>query len=186
MHRYLRWLLLLGLLVGAFAFATPLTEQQKIDALIHSVETLPGAQFVRNGTAYDGKAAADHLRTKRNYAGDRIKTAIDFITCCASKSSMSGQPYQIRYTDGRTVDAEVYFRGELKRIEAPPPAPIVVPVPLPVPAPIPTPIPPRVVAAAVIPVPAVAVATHASVHAATVRRHAHHRHSKSTAQKRPS
>ncbi|HEV2608497.1 MAG TPA: DUF5329 family protein [Xanthomonadaceae bacterium] len=117
-HRYLRWLLLLGLLFAASAFAVPLTEQQKIDALIHSVEIMPGTPFIRNGTAYDGKAAAEHLQYKRSHAGDRIKTASDFITFCASKSSISGQPYQIRYADGRTVDAAVYLRDELKRIEA--------------------------------------------------------------------
>ena len=117
-YGYLRWvLLLLSLLVGAFAMAAPMTEQQKIDALIHGVETMQGAQFVRNGSAYDGKAAADHLQTKRKYAGNRIKTADDFITCCATGSSISGKPYQIRYTDGRTVDAAVYFRAELKRME---------------------------------------------------------------------
>jgi hypothetical protein len=117
-HRYLRWLLLLGLLFAASAFAVPLTEQQKIDALIHGVETMPGKPFIRNGTAYDGKAAAEHLQYKRSHAGDRIKTANDFINCCASSSSMSGQPYQIRYPDGKTVDAAVYLRDELKRIEA--------------------------------------------------------------------
>ncbi len=121
-HRHLRWLLLLSMLFAAFAYAAPLTEQQKIDALIHSVEVLPGAQFIRNGSTYDGKAAADHLRTKRNYAGDRIKTAEDFIDCCASKSSMSGQPYQIRFANGKTVDAAAFFHAELKRLEAPAPA----------------------------------------------------------------
>ena len=116
--RYVRWMLLLGLLFSAFAFAAPLTEQQKIDALIHSIEVLPNAQFIRNGTAYDGKAAADHLRMKRNYAGSHIKTADDFIACCATGSSMSGKPYQIHYANGITINSADYFHAELKRIEA--------------------------------------------------------------------
>jgi hypothetical protein len=111
-------MLLLGLLFSAFAFAAPLTEQQKIDALIHSVEVLPGAQFIRNGSAYDGKAAAAHLQMKRHYVGGRIKTADDFIACCATGSSMSGKPYQIRYANGITVNSADYFHAELKRIEA--------------------------------------------------------------------
>jgi hypothetical protein len=119
-YGYLRWMLLLGLMFSAFAFAAPLTEQQKIDTLIHGVETLQGAQFIRNGTAYDGKAAADHLQMKRRYAGGRVKTASDFIACCATGSSMSGKPYQIRYDDGKTVDAADYFRAELKRLDAQP------------------------------------------------------------------
>ena len=117
-HRYLRWLLLLCLVFAASAFAAPLTEQQKIDALIHGVETMPGTPFIRNGTSYDGKAAADHLRLKLRNSWGRIKTADDFITRIASGSSMSGQPYQIRMANGTTENAEVYFRAELKRIEA--------------------------------------------------------------------
>ena len=119
LHRFC-WTLCLGLLFSTFAVAAPLTEQQKIDALIHSVETLPGAQFIRNGSVHDGKAAVEHLQMKRRYAGNRIKTANDFIECCASRSSMSGRPYQIRFANGKTEDAAVFFRAELKAIEAAP------------------------------------------------------------------
>lgn len=122
----LRWLLLAGVLLAPLALAAPMTEEQKIDAMIHSVEVLPGAQFIRNGSAYDGKAAADHLRSKRQYAGSRIRTAEDFIQGIASHSSMSGQPYQIRFADGKTENSDVYFHDELKHLEvqgAPAPAP---------------------------------------------------------------
>ena len=113
----------LGLLLGAAACAAPMTDGQKIDALIRGVETLQGVQFIRNGSSYDGKAAADHLRYKHGHSWGHCETANDFIANCASSSSMSGKPYQIRYADGKTVDAEVYFRGELKRLEAQPTAP---------------------------------------------------------------
>jgi len=115
----LRWLLVIGLLFASASYAAPLTEQQKIDALIHSVEVLPGAHFIRNGNAYDGKAAADHLRSKRNYAGSRIHTAADFIQGIASHSSMSGLPYKVQFADGHTEDSAVFFHEELKRLEAP-------------------------------------------------------------------
>ena len=114
------WIFSLAVLFSTLAFGASLTEEQKIDALIHSVEVLPDAQFIRNGSAHDGKAAAEHLRLKRSNAGDRVKTATDFITYCASRSSTSGKPYQIRFANGETVDAEVFFRAELKRIEAAP------------------------------------------------------------------
>src|SRR3982750_2509568 len=68
-----------------------LTEQQKIQALISSIETLKGAVFIRNGSEYDGKKAADHMRAKLKYAGDKIQTAEEFIDELASKSSMSGK-----------------------------------------------------------------------------------------------
>jgi hypothetical protein len=118
MCRRLPWMLSLALLLAPLAFAAALAEQQKIDALIHAVEVLPDAKFIRNGSVHDGKEAAEHLRKKRRYAGDRIKTADDFIVCCASRSSVSGTPYQIRFANGETVDAATFFRAELKRIDA--------------------------------------------------------------------
>jgi hypothetical protein len=96
-----------------------LTEQQKIQALISSIETLKGAVFIRNGSEYDGKKAADHMRAKLRYAGDKIQTAEEFIDELASKSSMSGRPYQIRLPDGRTVNSADYFHAELRKLEAP-------------------------------------------------------------------
>ncbi len=96
----------------------PLSEQVKIQSLIASVEQLPGAVFIRNGTEYDGHKAADHLRLKLKYAGKRVQTADQFITNLATGSSMSGKPYQIRFADGHTVESAVYFREQLKRIES--------------------------------------------------------------------
>jgi hypothetical protein len=100
------------------ALQPALTERQKIDALIASVEHLPGAVFIRNGTEYDGTKAAAHLRTKLDYAGKRIKTVDQFIDRLATASSMTGKPYKIRFADGRTVESAVYFREQLRRIEA--------------------------------------------------------------------
>jgi hypothetical protein len=111
--RGLLWLLILS--ISAFAHAADSTslEGQEIAYLIASIETLQGAQFIRNGTAYDGKAAADHLRLKLRMAGSRVVTADDFIRLCASASSVSGIPYQIRFPDGRVVSSEAYLRQKL-------------------------------------------------------------------------
>ena len=112
MHRILGLLVLLA--AGAtHAFGPSVVEAQKIEYLIASVATLQNAQFVRNGTAYDGKAAADHLRMKLSKALSRISTAEDFIRLCGSVSSMSGVPYKIRFADGTTIESEVYFRQKL-------------------------------------------------------------------------
>lgn len=113
-----RWMLLLALFFCTAAFAVPLTEDQKIDALIHSVEVLPDAQFIRNGSAHDAKAAADHLRMKRRFAGSRIHTANDFIEGVASRSSETGKPYQIRFANGKTEDAAEFFHTVLSHIES--------------------------------------------------------------------
>ena len=89
-------------------------EKKKIEYLISSVENLKDAKFIRNGTEYDGKEAAEHLRMKLQNVGDRVQTADDFIRLCASKSSISGKPYRIRTSDGKTMPSEQFFREKLK------------------------------------------------------------------------
>ncbi|MFN5921379.1 MAG: DUF5329 family protein [Bacteroidota bacterium] len=100
-----------------FAQQPALTETQKTDHLIAYVASLDGAVFIRNGSEHSAKAAAEHLQMKREKAGTRITTAIDFIEKIAAKSSISGKPYQIRFADGKTFTCETVLKVELKRLE---------------------------------------------------------------------
>jgi hypothetical protein len=109
-------LIVLLSLAGAFAYAQDCGETAIIQDLIASVERLEGATFVRNGKAYDARSASGHLQLKLRHAGDRVKTAEDFITFCGSKSSITGQPYLIIFADGTTVKAEAFFRRKLRTI----------------------------------------------------------------------
>jgi hypothetical protein len=95
-------------------------ENQKIDYLIASIESLQNAEFIRNGKDYNAKNAADHLRLKRRKARSRIKTADDFIRYCATASSMSGEPYQIRFADGTLVFTGEYLRRKIAEFGAKP------------------------------------------------------------------
>ena len=92
-------------------------EKKKIEFLISSVENLKGAKFIRNGSEYDGKEAAEHLRMKLQNVLV-VETADDFIRLCASQSSISGKPYMIRLSNGKTIKSEEYFRGKLKEYNA--------------------------------------------------------------------
>lgn len=112
MRTLLKALLVMSLLVGVAQAASP-TEQQKIDYLIDSVGQLQGAQFVRNGSAYDAAKAVSHLRLKLRYAGERVQTADDFIRLCATGSSMSGNPYLIRFADGHTEPSAQWMHERL-------------------------------------------------------------------------
>jgi hypothetical protein len=90
-------------------------EKKKIEFLLSSIENLKGAKFIRNGSEYDdGKAAAAHLRMKLQYAGSQVQTADDFIRLCASRSYITGKPYMIRLSNGKTIKSEEYFREKLK------------------------------------------------------------------------
>ena len=101
--------------MAALAHASGISpgEGKRFEYLIATVEILQGANFIRNGTAYDAKAAAAHLRLKLRNAGSRVSNADDFIRICASVSSVSGKPYLIRYADGRTVTADAFLRNKL-------------------------------------------------------------------------
>ena len=92
-------------------------EQARIDFLLHGVETAQGVVFIRNGSENDGAAAAKHLRMKLDYAGDRIKTAEDFVKYCASESSMTHRKYMVRQADGSTSDAATYFTAKLHEFD---------------------------------------------------------------------
>ena len=99
--------------------AAPKAEEQKIEALIDHVRQLDGkAVFIRNGDEHSAKDAAEHMARKRKSAGDDVKTAKAFIAECASKSSLSGKPYQIRFKDGKTVTAEAYLTEQLSKLES--------------------------------------------------------------------
>jgi len=99
----------------------PAAETRKIEALIEHVEGMTDAKFVRNGVEYDGPTAAAFLREKRDAKESDIKTAADFIDKAAADSSTTGQPYLIRFTDGREVKAADYLREQLP-LDAPAPA----------------------------------------------------------------
>lgn len=94
------------------------SEAAKIQYLIASVEALEGAKFIRNGSAHDARAASGHLRLKLRAAGNKVKTAEDFIKFCASRSSITGEPYLVQFADGTTVKSEVFFRNKLKTFAA--------------------------------------------------------------------
>ncbi len=105
--------IIMALLAGTL-IAQDNKEKKKIEFLIASVENLKGAKFIRSGSEYDGKAAASHLRMKLQKAGGNVQSADDFIRLCASKSYITGDPYMIRSSDGKSIKSEEYLREKLK------------------------------------------------------------------------
>ena len=91
------------------AHADPVTDEiaHLIDFVRHSSCT-----FIRNGSEYTGSAAADHVKAKYDYYKSDIKTVEDFIERAASKSMLSGKPYEVRCTDGKTIPAADWIRTE--------------------------------------------------------------------------
>ena len=117
MRRLSFLLLFILLLLPAEVPARDAREQSRIDYLFASLASLKGAVFIRNGSEYDAAKAQDHLKQKLNYAGDRVKTAEQFIEYCATQSSMSHKPYQIRFADGTVTDTAPFFTAKLKEFD---------------------------------------------------------------------
>lgn len=122
MNHLTHWLLLAVVAFAGSALAaepvrSPAAEKVRIEGLITSVEQAKGMVFIRNGSEHDAAAAASHLRMKWKNAGSRVRTAEDFIKYCATGSSMSGKPYQIRFADGRVMNSADYFNAQLRRID---------------------------------------------------------------------
>jgi hypothetical protein len=92
-------------------------EDERIEYLLGVVASLHDAQFIRNGTSYDGMAAVKHLRLKLRAAGSHVMTAEDFIRYCASASSVSGRPYEIRFPDGRVVPSADFLQQKLMEFD---------------------------------------------------------------------
>ena len=87
----------------------------KIEKLIAYVEGLKDIVFARNGTDHSPSDAAKFLRHKYNSMGPST-TAEQFIEQAGTKSSTSGQPYTIRFPDGKTVPSADFLREKLKEI----------------------------------------------------------------------
>ena len=111
---------LLGLTLLPIARAAPpAVAQTEINYLLESIDR-SGCEFYRNGTWYDSKKAQAHLRYKYEMlaAHDQIKTAEDFIGKAATKSSLSGRPYEIRCSGGEAVTTTQWLHDVLARYRA--------------------------------------------------------------------
>jgi len=95
----------------------PPHEEAKIQALISHMESLKDAAFIRNGRQYKAEHAGRFLRGKRKAKADEIATAHDFIEKAASYSGTTGQPYRIRFKDGKEVTTNAYLKNVLSNLQ---------------------------------------------------------------------
>lgn len=129
------WLLTLLVslyLPSVWADELPAREHERVQFLIESIRSLSGAVFIRNGEEHEPAQAAEHLamklqRAKNSWFAPPAEdwTAEMFIEKLASRSSLSGNAYQIRFTDGSVVGAADWLKqrladydaGELSRVD---------------------------------------------------------------------
>lgn len=88
-------------------------DQQKIEDFILSIES-SNVTFIRNGIEHTSIEAADHLRSKWKNSGQPDITLNQFITNIASKSSLSGKPYQVKLENDSVITAENWYYSWLQ------------------------------------------------------------------------
>lgn len=95
------------------AAGMPEAEREKIIYLLDEIEHSPFI-FVRNGSEFSGAQARTHIQEKWDYAGNRIRTAEDFIRLVASESTLTGTPYYVRLKKGKQIEAASWLRARLE------------------------------------------------------------------------
>lgn len=108
------WLTLMLILASAARAGPPAMAEAEINHLLGFVGS-SGCEFHRNGSWYDSKRAEAHLRSKYQWlaAHDQINTAEEFIEKAATRSSLSGQPYEVRCAGSEAVMANRWLHDEL-------------------------------------------------------------------------
>ena len=69
--------------------------------------------FIRNNKEHTPDEAAAHMRRKYEYFKDQIKTPEDFILLAGTKSLMTGEAYQVRMKDGKTMLTQKWLEDAL-------------------------------------------------------------------------
>ena len=73
--------------------------------------------FIRNRELHTASEAANHIATKWYRSGGQVKTAQNFIRYIASSSSMTGEPYLVKFRNGNTYPTGKILYNELERLE---------------------------------------------------------------------
>ena len=110
------------LLIALLALLPSLTVSagghDEIEALLDKVAAARGVTFIRNGDEHDARDAASHLRRKLLAARGRIRTPEQLITHLGTRSSLTGRPYRVRFSNGREIDSAVWLHGLLREVRA--------------------------------------------------------------------
>lgn len=95
--------------------------EDEIKALVSSLDSCKDCVFVRNGSEHKLDEAKAHLLKKYDAAKSKISSTEDFIKGLASKSSITGTPYKIKFPDGKEVESGKWLTDKLNELRNPPP-----------------------------------------------------------------
>jgi len=95
--------------------SVPPSVEAEITALLTTLGTSQ-CQFYRNGSWHDGREAQSHLQMKYDYLAKRgrIHSVEDFIEGAATKSSLSGEAYQVKCPNRQPVKSAAWLVEQLR------------------------------------------------------------------------
>jgi hypothetical protein len=104
---------------GALAEPMPAAAKSEVMATLARLEA-SGCLFNRNGTWHNGADARAHLQRKLDYIEKNasVKTAEAYIAMAASKSSTSGEPYQVKCGSQAPVASSVWLLQQLGKLRS--------------------------------------------------------------------
>lgn len=115
-------ILLFTFLILSSGFVFGAEPEDEIKALVSSLDSCKGCVFIRNGSEHKLDEAKAHLLRKYDAAKSKISSTEDFIKGLASKSSITGTAYKIKFPDGKEVESEKWLTDKLNELRNPPPA----------------------------------------------------------------
>jgi hypothetical protein len=97
---------------GASRADVPKDQLPEVEHLLAYLETSE-CEMVRNGRSHNGEEAVKHVRRKYEYYRDDISSTEDFIRLSASRSTMSGKPYQVHCPGQPAMNSQDWLLTEL-------------------------------------------------------------------------
>ena len=105
---------LLSGLIALPALGSERDWQQEVSYLLDYIAQ-SGCTFMRNGKVYEAHQARDHINKKYEHIKKRISSTEQFITYAASKSSISGKPYEVNCGEGAMLSS-TWLEEELRNV----------------------------------------------------------------------
>jgi len=117
LHRVLLTLSLLTLSTAAVAEPLPPAAKTEVTAVLNRLEA-SGCEFKRNDRWHSAAQARAHLQRKLDHVESKeaVKTAEGFIYLAASKSSVTGEAYQVRCSGRAPVASTAWLLQQLAEL----------------------------------------------------------------------
>ena len=111
--------LLLAFAGSAIAQTPSAKTTQEVGQLFAALKQ-SNCEFSRNGSWYSAEKASEHLQRKYDYLLKKrlVTTTESFIDLAATKSSISGKPYQVRCGKTAPVSSSSWFKSQLHAVRS--------------------------------------------------------------------